>query len=242
MPSLIHLGPRQARRKPSFSYWAAWISSCRTKCAAQPRGPIRIALPPNISAVERRLPKVRKHCSEEQNSASGSACGASSFRITSARAERTSCCASARRRASSTHTRSSQTRPNSPGASARSGPGIARVATGMSATAIKPARSSHLAFERLFRMGGADRGHVEDANALRPSLDARDERIHHLADRHETEAQRRLAQRRQPLGKRVERDEEIRPAVPGTEHVPRAQDGRREPACLNARLTLLPHG
>src|SRR5262249_37398990 len=128
-------------------------------------------------------------------------------------AERDGGRAAARRRGSSTHTRSSHTNPKSPRASARSGFGIARGATGTSATPIRPISSRRLALADL-STGGADRRHVEDAHAVRSAFNAPDKRAHHLADGYEPQAQRGFTQRRHPLGQRIEGNEELRPAVP----------------------------
>src|ERR1700686_4086855 len=78
--------------------------------------------------------------------------------------------------------------------------------------------------------GAADLGDLEDAEPLRRVLDREDERAKHLSERDQAEPPRAVARRREPLEEPVAGQEQERPPVPGAQHVPGPEDGRREPA------------
>ena len=84
----------------------------------------------------------------------------------------------------------------------------------------------------------SDLGHVDDANAShRRRLDRPDQCRDHGVSSHEAESLRCGTRRRQPPKRGIDRDQQVRPSMTTSQHVPRPQDRRRNAGRLNQRFT-----
>ena len=91
----------------------------------------------------------------------------------------------------------------------------------------------------LVGCGAADRGDVDAANAsIRRRLNRPDQRRDHRVSSHEAESFRCGTRRGQPPKHGIDRDQQVRPSMTRSQHVPGPQDRRRNAGRLNERFTL----